>query len=571
MMLRLSLSAIAFLLASCSPPQDQQLGSSGSSRNNGASRPSATPTASIRDTVVKEGDDNTVKATVNILVRPPVTKDASIDWRTSAVNATEGIDYIASSGTILIPEGQAQATIEVPLIGDRQDEPAETFEIVLSNSKNLKIGDSKGVVTIQDNDPEPTVSFENSRVVLSENSGDATIRVRLSEPSSLDISVPISIGGSADRGLDYKLSLPNGILAIPAGQSRAEIPLSIIHDQIPEGGETIKLSMGTPTFATLPKKGPGREMSVIIRGQISLPDTGVTHYSNGVSNTLKTPPAGYPGQDADYGLDTRSATSSDGRVGFSLVKLDMAGNPLPPTAKVWYCVRDMNTGLTWEVKQPPYIPALDTSLAVGALPDLATSPFYEWFKEVPDAVKAQKLSAKETAKAIHDTYEMASLHWHAGNYSYTWYNQDRKTNGGSEGAPAPINTKKFFFGETSIMRSAADAPNRRWKPAENTDVLAKELSLFAYCGMKNWRLPTISELKSISDYDPVAIKQRGSVIPPEFFPYGAQGLYYSSTPSSDGAGDALCLDSRTGTVLFCNKQILGLHYARMVRNEEPEK
>ncbi|CEO41046.1 DUF1566 domain-containing protein [Photobacterium kishitanii] len=72
-------------------------------------------------------------------------------------------------------------------------------------------------------------------------------------------------------------------------------------------------------------------------------DTGVTqHFVNG--KMQDQPSDEFPGQDADYGLD------SSGKSGFNLVKIDNKGNELIQTAKNWDCVKDLNTGLMWEVK-----------------------------------------------------------------------------------------------------------------------------------------------------------------------------------------------------------------------------
>jgi hypothetical protein len=57
------------------------------------------------------------------------------------------------------------------------------------------------------------------------------------------------------------------------------------------------------------------------------------------------------GQDADYGRDKVAADDSDGSKGFSFIKLDENGEPLPQSATTWSCVLDNVTGLIWEVKE----------------------------------------------------------------------------------------------------------------------------------------------------------------------------------------------------------------------------
>jgi len=56
------------------------------------------------------------------------------------------------------------------------------------------------------------------------------------------------------------------------------------------------------------------------------------------------------GQDAGIGRDVSVPDNSDGRLGFSFIKVNASGQALAPTAKAWTCVKDAVTGLLWEIK-----------------------------------------------------------------------------------------------------------------------------------------------------------------------------------------------------------------------------
>ncbi len=81
-----------------------------------------------------------------------------------------------------------------------------------------------------------------------------------------------------------------------------------------------------------------------------LNDTGITTCSNGTENGLTCPVAGFPGQDAESGLDVTVKHNGDGRAGFRFTKISLIGKALPANAKSWNCVQDRVTGLMWEVK-----------------------------------------------------------------------------------------------------------------------------------------------------------------------------------------------------------------------------
>lgn len=74
-------------------------------------------------------------------------------------------------------------------------------------------------------------------------------------------------------------------------------------------------------------------------------DTLVTCNSPVAGNLSKT-------QDGIFGRDASAATNSnsDGHAGFNYTKISNAGKALLANAKIWSCVKDNVTGLTWEIK-----------------------------------------------------------------------------------------------------------------------------------------------------------------------------------------------------------------------------
>jgi len=112
--------------------------------------------------------------------------------------------------------------------------------------------------------------------------------------------------------------------------------------------------------------------------KMPLNDTGITTCSNGSKRNLPCPLAGFPGQDAQYGRDKKYNKNTDGRAGFSFTKISNTGKALPASAEIWNCVKDNVTHLMWE--------------------------------------------GKTNDNGLHDM-----------NWTYSWYNPDSKTNGGSAG------------------------------------------------------------------------------------------------------------------------------------------
>ncbi len=160
--------------------------------------------------------------------------------------AAGGEDYTVTNGTLTIPAGEIFGTITVGIIDDALDENDENFTLTLSNPQSAVLGDPSTVtVTITDDDLPPEVSFAEAAVTVGESEGTINLGVKLSSPSSLEVSVDFTAAdGSAANGEDYTVT--NGTLTIPAGETLGTIPVGIIDDALDENDEDFTLSLSNP-------------------------------------------------------------------------------------------------------------------------------------------------------------------------------------------------------------------------------------------------------------------------------------------------------------------------------------
>lgn len=89
----------------------------------------------------------------------PLDSAVTFDYTTSDGTATAGSDYTAASGSDTISAGATKDTIAIATIDDAIPEPAETFNVTLSNLSRAGFADSVAVATITDNDGALVVSF----------------------------------------------------------------------------------------------------------------------------------------------------------------------------------------------------------------------------------------------------------------------------------------------------------------------------------------------------------------------------------------------------------------------------
>ncbi|HNP34283.1 MAG TPA: PQQ-dependent sugar dehydrogenase [Woeseiaceae bacterium] len=140
---------VATLIAACG----------GSGGGDATNPPSATvnPSLAIEDAIITEGDtgNSNLQFTVQASVIAPSAgsiASATVDYSTSAGTATEGVDYLAATGTLQIPGGTTQVTIDIEIIGDTEVEANETFTVTLSSPVNATISNATATGTIRDDD-----------------------------------------------------------------------------------------------------------------------------------------------------------------------------------------------------------------------------------------------------------------------------------------------------------------------------------------------------------------------------------------------------------------------------------
>ena len=173
--------------------------------------------------------------------------------------ATVDVDYTqswvsgANSGTsspIVIPAGTTSATISLAIIDETMYENNETAQISLSSPTNATLGAvTTHTVTITNNDTVPTVQFNLASSTANESVGTAFIVVTLSGTSAFTVTVPYTVSGTANNPADHNLN--NGNVSITTGNTSTLVSFTVVDDAVTEGSETVILTMGSPTNATL--------------------------------------------------------------------------------------------------------------------------------------------------------------------------------------------------------------------------------------------------------------------------------------------------------------------------------
>ena len=214
-----------------------------------------TPSISVRDALVVEGNSGTTQATFVVALSGPTSQSVSFSFASSNGTATAGSDYSATSGALAFAPGEVEKPVVVLVTGDTVDETQETFFLDISNVQNATVSASRGTGFINDDDG-PTISV-NDVSVTEGNSGTkaATFTLTLSGPSVEAIAVrAITAPGTATAASDYNSI--NLVVIFQPGTVTRTFDIEIIGDTNPESNESFFVNLSDP-FGTTIADGEG--------------------------------------------------------------------------------------------------------------------------------------------------------------------------------------------------------------------------------------------------------------------------------------------------------------------------
>jgi hypothetical protein len=198
-----------------------------------------------------------------------------------------------------------------------------------------------------------------------------------------------------------------------------------------------------------------------LAGSMPLNDTGITACATDSANNLACPQAGFGGQDGDTGRDANVVITGQGAYRGSAFAL----NKLPGAE----CIQDGVTGLTWEGK---------------------------------------------TGSGLH-----------APAATFTWFDSNASTNGGSSGTPGTASGGV-------CTGSACD-----------TEQFVAAVNAEALCGYGDWRLPTAQELGGIVDAGASAAPTISAL-----FENQAAAPYWTASPRAADADGAWVVNFSSGAI-----------------------
>ncbi|WP_442506481.1 Calx-beta domain-containing protein [Novipirellula sp. SH528] len=226
------------------------------------------PTVSFstnNQSVVEGSGPVTITATLSAASDTDVTLPFTVTG-----TATGGSDFTITSSPITIAAGATSGNIIVTIIDDAEVEMPETVVIGMGTPTGATLGArTSQTITINDNEPVdlPTVKL-GADFSVEENVGTISLPVTLSAASGSLVSIPFTVTGTATDGSDFTISASP--VTISAGATSGNIAVVITDDLVNEEIETIILTLGTPTGATVGATGT-QTVSILANDPVQAP------------------------------------------------------------------------------------------------------------------------------------------------------------------------------------------------------------------------------------------------------------------------------------------------------------
>jgi hypothetical protein len=212
------------------------------------------PTITIFDASGPEqtGVDSTLS--VSVRLSNPSSQTITVNFATADGTATDGSDYVSSTGTVTFNPGETQKSISITIKDDLVDEIHENFFVNLSTPANATIADAQSSCQIFDNDG-PTISINDVTVIEGESGRtNATFTISLSAASPQ----PIQVLAATANGTAVSTVFPPDfqgftirVVTIPAGATSATLDVSVNGDVMIEADETFFVNLSQPQGATI--------------------------------------------------------------------------------------------------------------------------------------------------------------------------------------------------------------------------------------------------------------------------------------------------------------------------------
>ncbi len=226
-----------------------------------------TPSISIGDASIVEGNSGTQNAVFAVTLSAPSATKTPVQYQTVNGSATAGSDYTAKTGTISIAAGAVVGKISIPVRGDTTTENTETFKLKVTGTGTSGVPTDRDVATgrIIDDDSGPAIgaSIGDASVIEGDAGQKAvTLTVTLSAARATTTAVKYhTVNGAATSDGDYVGK--SGVINILAGKTTGVITIMVNGDTSIETNEAFTVVLDSAGAGTVALARPTGTVVVV--------------------------------------------------------------------------------------------------------------------------------------------------------------------------------------------------------------------------------------------------------------------------------------------------------------------
>ncbi len=214
-----------------------------------------TPSISVGDATLVEGNGGTQNAVFTVTLSAPSATSTPVQYQTVARTAAAGSDYTAKTATTSIAAGAVTAKISIPVKGDITPEGTETFklEVTGTGTSGVPTDRDTAIGKIVDDDTAPALgaSIGDTSVIEGDTGAKSvTLTVTLSASQATTTVVRYhTVNGTATNDGDY--TGKTGTLNIVAGKRTGVITVVVNGDTSIEGAEGLTVVLDSASALAL--------------------------------------------------------------------------------------------------------------------------------------------------------------------------------------------------------------------------------------------------------------------------------------------------------------------------------
>ena len=193
--------------------------------------------------------ESNTQAVINlVLTNGPSSETNIIGFATAGGTASNGVDYIAATGTVTFLPSILTNTFSITILNNPALDIDKTVNLTLRNPTGLvEIGSPSNAVLTILAQQQPVVAFSNSEYSIAETNTDAIITLIRKGLTSATGTVDFATitGGTASNGVDYTAT--NGTVTFLPGDISNTFRIAILGDTNVDMDETVKLVLRNPS------------------------------------------------------------------------------------------------------------------------------------------------------------------------------------------------------------------------------------------------------------------------------------------------------------------------------------